>query len=649
MLCALAVDIVRAASRAVAGFFSFLLRPTLMDDPVGRGAADLPAPSSEWRLFREFWSTREPSVNESFMGSVTRPLPFRAEVVAVSGPGLIDTTFIQSLATLHQRSATLERRLSADDRESKVLFDIIVLGAGIHEQIFQNTLRAEPKGSRLRVLTIERGSVISETTTFAGERVNSNSSVRSSVGGSMSAIPGVGNINNFPCGVLQLDDVKAQGLGPLGNFGKVATINRNTSANDVLFGWTVDSVQPQGKLFIVNCKKTDGTVKPISLSASVVVDARGIGEPRYPALDVGAQGKGKLLQGLAEEQLAEFRQNPDIGAYPTVIHSKYFYETTSLLDDPYAPFAGKRVTVIGGGDSGKTIMEFLARILPPSAYGSGTISRGSAKLTWVLGSIIEKDISASRAARGNRQQYVVKDPTKVTQEEYEAAVRSRYRPLGARFPKSTDQQDRASEDCQIDGLAGKLTGVSIGKDRTLTLEVSLNPQGRARKVSITADVVILATSLRPDYGLYKSYGFAANGEIERPERPEGRARNSSPYAVIPAKKVAGQEIYFIGPGGGEYLTAESKQHLGDKLGAPNASQTVASRGHWPALMSCAFPRLWRGTLSAAQPLSSPAHPQVVCSTSRRTSCPSSRSGQSPSAPRASSHKIWHPPLHRCHR
>ena len=57
------------------------------------------------------------------------------------------------------------------------------------------------------------------------------------------AIPRSGNINFFPNGALQLDDVTAQGLGPLGNFGKVATINRSLCDSDVLFGWTVKQVQ----------------------------------------------------------------------------------------------------------------------------------------------------------------------------------------------------------------------------------------------------------------------------------------------------------------------------------------------------------------------------------------------------------------------
>ena len=41
--------------------------------------------------------------------------------------------------------------------------------------------------------------------------------------------------------------------------------------------------------------------------------------------------------------------------------------TTALaaqLSSPYAPFANRIVAVVGAGDSGKTIMEFLTRIVP---------------------------------------------------------------------------------------------------------------------------------------------------------------------------------------------------------------------------------------------------------------------------------------------
>ena len=47
---------------------------------------------------------------------------------------------------------------------------------------------------------------------------------------------------------------------------------------------------------------------------------------------------------------------------------------TTLLNDPYGPFANKKVAVVGSGDSGKTIMEFLTRVgVGAAGFGGGNI------------------------------------------------------------------------------------------------------------------------------------------------------------------------------------------------------------------------------------------------------------------------------------
>ena len=377
----------------------------------------------------------------------------RTSLLAVSGPGTFEVTYAQALASLHSRSAKLESDFekapalrpdrnfglyaspSAPARDSvKVFggdvrdFDVVVLGSGIHEQIFQNVLRTE--GDPLRVLTLERGPVVSETTTFAGDRVNSNSSVRSSTGNDMDTIPGFGNINNFPGGPLQLDAVTTQGLPPLGNFGKVATVNRSLSPNPVLFGWEATKIEQGGidQPFKVTCQCqcTKGRAsKLMVLYARAVVDARGIGEPEMPRLDIKKVESDRPLDVEADGLLKNFRAaSPSrrCEAFPRIIHSKYFYECTSLLLEPYAPFAGRTVAVVGGGDSGKTIMEFLARVGPNSnAYGPGVIAQGSATTIWVLGSFVEKAIGKDYVCRNE----VGKPRNFVTQAEYEKAARAR--------------------------------------------------------------------------------------------------------------------------------------------------------------------------------------------------------------------------------
>ena len=116
---------------------------------------------------------RFPAVAEAADLLAIAPDRARAAIVAVAQPGLLDVAYTEALASLQCRSAALELELSAvPATDSLRTFDVVILGAGIHEQIFQNVLRAE--GDPLRVVTLERGSVVSETTTFAGDRVNSN-------------------------------------------------------------------------------------------------------------------------------------------------------------------------------------------------------------------------------------------------------------------------------------------------------------------------------------------------------------------------------------------------------------------------------------------------------------------------------------------
>lgn len=269
-------------------------------------------------------------------GEVDRPTTKAARQAAeVSKTDRLDLSYLHALASLHQRSAEVVEKLMAvkPPGDAPLLYDVVVIGAGIHEQIFQNTLLAE--GSTLKVLTIERGQVVSETTTDAGKRVNSNSSIRSDARvNDLSAVPGLGNINNFPCGLLQLPSVIKQGLGPLGNFGKVATINRSLSDNPILFGWSVDEV-----------KRSDASAGPTAtyeitltpgyesgrgseiIYARAVVDARGIGEPVFPktpdkkeifATVEGSFGqKGQTqLEAIARQQKVAFFKDPlKLGAF----------------------------------------------------------------------------------------------------------------------------------------------------------------------------------------------------------------------------------------------------------------------------------------------------------------------------------------------
>ncbi len=564
----------------------------------------------------------------------------RTSLLAVSGPGTFEVTYAQALASLHSRSATLESVLSpalrplnspqpwtaAPDRKfrEKVFggdvrdFDVVVLGSGIHEQIFQNVLRTE--GDPLRVLTLERGPVVSETTTFAGDRVNSNSSVRKA-GKDIDAVPGIGNINNFPGGPLQLDDVTTQGLPPLGNFGKVATVNRSLSPNPVLFGWEATKIEQGGgtdQPFKVTCQCTKGgDSKLMVLYARAVVDARGIGEPEVPEvpwLDVRKSDRPLDINLVANGLLKDFRDaSPSLRckAFPRIIHSKYFYECTSLLLEPYAPFADKTVAVVGGGDSGKTIMEFLARVGPNSnAYGPGVIAQGSATTIWVLGSFVEKAIGKAIGKDYACRNEVGEPRNFVTQAEYEKAARARYRPLGAKFPKeSRDELGQVS--CPlIDPIPGRLTGVEELASGRLKLTICVNNAG-SLELSREVDVLVLATSLKPSYALYDMIRRGAPLDDVAEPAPGLRLSTSSPYAAIPGKKLCGCEIYFIGPGAGNFFAGTSAAtllaplerdlHPGELSGVFGIAENVVAIFALGPISEGTARRLARGPLRAQAP------------------------------------------------
>eukprot|EP00732_Lithocolla_globosa_P000184 Lithocolla_globosa_v1_NODE_41_length_8221_cov_7.943914.p3 type:complete len:334 gc:universal NODE_41_length_8221_cov_7.943914:7974-6973(-) len=277
----------------------------------------------------------------------------------VSPPNMTNFEFLfaQALACLHQKSSHLERSLLKKDKVSTQLdlFDVIVIGAGIHDQIIQNVFREEDV--QLRILTIERSRFIADTFFAAGTRVHANSSSRPS-GPEEVPVPGVGNINEFPLGILQVPYVSSEKYPSLGLFAKVATVNRWLSCSDVLFGWEVTNIAEGNHLRVSMTKMTDELAsKPVRLDllAQVVIDARGIGDPLYPSFLEGTDS-----ELMCRQARKKFFQTTQVEGFPIVSHSKFFYSVASCLDQPFQAFIGKKVAMIGAGDSAKTILEFTS-------------------------------------------------------------------------------------------------------------------------------------------------------------------------------------------------------------------------------------------------------------------------------------------------
>jgi hypothetical protein len=176
----------------------------------------------------------------------------------------------------------------------------------------------------------------------------------------------VGNINNFPLGILQVPDVTAEGFPRVSAFSKVATINRALSSNPVLFGCVVTKISQasgsgasEGGNYEVEAEviSDEGATSPktLRLLARAIIDARGVGTCNLNPITIEPN------RNKYKKKRRDFYRNPLQERFPRLTTSQDFYSMVSCLSDPFAPFVNKAVAVVGAGDSSKTILEFLLR------------------------------------------------------------------------------------------------------------------------------------------------------------------------------------------------------------------------------------------------------------------------------------------------
>ena len=135
-------------------------------------------------------------------------------LAALAQPSYFPCLYVNALASLRSTSAFLSskkltyREVEHPFKVERTEVDVLVIGSGAHEQIFQNTLKFKQR-SELRVLTVNDDPYVSSNFHNADTRVVANSSTRASLRNVEINQPGRGNINNFPNGRLQLSVVSS--------------------------------------------------------------------------------------------------------------------------------------------------------------------------------------------------------------------------------------------------------------------------------------------------------------------------------------------------------------------------------------------------------------------------------------------------------
>eukprot|EP00943_MAST-04B_sp_MAST-4B-sp1_P004949 g4949.t1 len=370
--------------------------------------------------------------------------------------------------------------------------------------------------------------------------------------------------------------------------------------------------------------------KEIKIRTPVIVDASGIGGPDYSGIKFKTRGTkfkdtGNLIdvayemKRKVEELILRYGsekvnwpirvKQEGYEVVPRISHSQDFYRALTMLSDPYEPFVGKTVVMIGTGDSSRTILEFLFRInAASSAYGDGSNDSGVVKRVYWCGRSVRKSRDEYKKSNGERPRYAVLAAAynlRTIDTNQKVLI-----PIAARVKSLIETEDNGKINCVLE------KNVNWGQYRGEANRDITNEDLRFFKSTVrnnmldAADYVVIATGLRPNFQCYSdSLGdnvyqsavtafnepnlakksaemFIDNSDITMSKLPEELLKQTTPQKnkifgnmQIPIKALQNKQqknilplskhgrkhgIFFVGPRGGTYYTKEQLEHLFNK-------------------------------------------------------------------------------------
>lgn len=404
---------------------------------------------------------RDLKINNSPVNISRKNKDFRKEILPLLlGEGNYREATVRVMeADLRFRSQILANKLKTGVREK---YDVVIVGAGVHGTIaLQSLLRTKPN---LKILVIEETDTAGATFRYPNDSFRINSSNRPSSEETL-PLPGQGNINELPQLPIQVSDLSAAKYPTAGDLGTALVAGLYAAANsnknvDVLFSSSLSKIGPEafaqnrGEFFGVIGKLK--TQESFGILTSSIILASGLGTPKVP------ESVRKSLENEIVNSANPLRTPPQVMTFETVMR------IIGQSPNPKAFFSGKRVAVVGVGDSANVFIEFLLGYAAEKGYGlsNGQIS-GPSKILWL-------------------------GQDKKSCEDFIEDARSRYAQIGTGF-RSSDPNGVAI----IDPVAQKLRDVTFGRESTLILSLV---NGRKK---LEADYVILATGFEGE--LYKLF------------------------------------------------------------------------------------------------------------------------------------------------
>lgn len=413
----------------------------------------------------------------------------------------------------------VEKGKTDESIEKALVYNRLIVGAGVHGAIFNNALtRKDPSSKNI--------------TTDRGDKISGNFSTKSYVSINTRNQPHTGDIPNFEAkrgnmnffgkdAPIQLPYIEPELFPTADTIAEVATGNQYLSNGEVLFESQVDRIflpedDPDSDKWPAKYKVhfTDGTF----VFSDEVVITTGLGDIDYPK-----QFDAETMKMVRKDS----KISPE-GVPPGIMTYEEFSEFVSDSPTPLRHFAGKTVDVAGGGDGAATVLEELLRFGKRRSYKLDVAQTGTpSKIHWAGQKI--KDSSQYKRLLSNERYLMLAQEMPLAQEELEKYEESARRAIERKIDPKDGYlvQIRDSDDS------------SKGRYRV----TYMNPEDKTVQESYT-DFVILAAGYKNKIG--SLFGKESN-PFDNPDESEPVKGEVDDVPVPVAVKLKNQEVYAAGP------------------------------------------------------------------------------------------------------
>lgn len=285
------------------------------------------------------------------------------------------------IGSMRKRSKKLSDRMkdknSNEFDEVSQVHDIFIVGAGLQSSILAQGIKQTNKD--IKTMVVEETDMVASTFAMSPNYFRINSSNRAE-NFAKEAVPGSGNLNRSSGGSVQIPDFEANKYPRAGAMSDIALYNLFESEAEVMFKTRFVKTEKRGPSddwpakYRITIRRGDVEYYQY---ANKIINATGLGKEKYGVSDE------KSLEFIQRELLKGLETTADSTSVPKIMSFNETRRLNELMDSPYSPYVGKKVMVVGNGDSGKVTIEHLFREGPEDGYKKDKAQNGLiSKLIW---------------------------------------------------------------------------------------------------------------------------------------------------------------------------------------------------------------------------------------------------------------------------